>query len=196
MAPESRLPLLDPGTLDPAQAELRSRIADGPRAADQRRSPIADAQGRLLGPFNAMLFNPQLGDPLQGLGAALRYRTSLSDRQRELGILLIAATLESGFEWFAHEPLARAAGVSDEVIAALAARAEPPALEREDAVVYRSVAALLEEGDLDDERYRDLHSLFGDVGCVELVVLVGYYRMLAMLLQTFRVPVPEGGSGS
>src|SRR5579875_2351456 len=100
MAPDPRLPLLDPASLDPAQEELRARIADGPRAADRSRSPIADERGRLLGPFNAMLFNPELGDPLQGLGAALRYRTSLSDRQRELAILRLAATLESGFEWF------------------------------------------------------------------------------------------------
>jgi 4-carboxymuconolactone decarboxylase len=195
MAPDSRLPLLHPEALDGDQIELRSRIAEGPRAADRSRSPITDEHGRLLGPFNAMLFNPQLGDPLQGLGAALRYRTSLSDRQRELAILLIAATLESGFEWFAHEPLARAAGVGDGVIAALAAGTEPTALEPEDAVVLRSVDALLDGGDLDDERYHDLHSVFGDAGCVELVVLVGYYRMLAMLLQTFRVPVPEGAGG-
>jgi 4-carboxymuconolactone decarboxylase len=186
----ARLPLVDPEDLDPERAALHAEIVGGPRAADSGRSAIADDRGRLLGPFNAMLFNPDLGGPMQALGAAIRYRTSLGDDTREIAILVIAAALDSEFEWFAHEPLARAAGVSDETIAAIADGREPAGLGAGDAAVYRGTRALVAGGDLDDAHYAELHAELGTTGCVELVALVGYYRMLALLLRTFRVSTP------
>ena len=34
--------------------------------------------------------------------------------------------------------------------------------------------------------------LLGETGVTELVALVGYYTLISMLLNTFKVPVPEG----
>jgi len=185
-----RLDALDPDQLDGAQAELYAAITGGPRAADRGRSPIVDARGRLLGPFNAMLYNPALGDPMQGLGAAIRYRTSLDAATREVAILAVAATLDSEFEWFAHERLARGAGVSEETIGRIATGVEP---EGEAALPYRAARALIEAGDLPDGLYAEVQDRWGTTGCVELVVLIGYYRMLALVLRTFRVSAPPGG---
>jgi AhpD family alkylhydroperoxidase len=188
-APTPRLPALAPEQLDDAQSKLYAAITEGPRAADRGRSPIADEEGRLLGPFNAMLYNADLGDPMQALGAAIRYRTSLGAATRELAVLVVAATLDSEFEWFAHQRLARAAGVSEETIARIAAGREP---DGEDALPYRATRELIAEGDLSDERFKEVEGRFGTNGCVELVVLIGYYRMLALVLRTFRVSVPSG----
>jgi len=184
-----RLPALSPDQLDGAQAELYAAITGGPRAADRGRSPIVDDQGRLLGPFNAMLYNPALGDPMQSLGASIRYRTSLDAATREVAILAVAATLDSSFEWFAHERLARAAGVSEETISRIAAGREP---DGDAAVPYRAARELILNGDLSDAGFAEVQNRFGQTGCVELVVLVGYYRMLALMLRTFRVPAPDG----
>lgn len=188
----SRLRALQPEGLAPAQAELYAAITGGPRGADRSHSPVTDAAGRLLGPFNAMLFNPDLGDPMQALGAAIRYRTSLSDAQREMAILVVAAELDSAFEWFAHKALARAAGVADTTIAAIAETRVPIELEGGDAAVYRGARALVGDGDLTNDQFSELAVELGEIGCVELVMLVGYYRMLALMLRAFRVPTPEG----
>ena len=187
-----RLPALEPDALDGSRAQLYAEITGGPRGADSGRSPIVDERGRLLGPFNAMLFNPDMGGPMQALGASIRYRTSLSDDRREMAILVVAAMLDSAFEWFAHEPLARAAGVPDETIRAIAEGRVPAALNDGDMVVYRAVQALMADGDLDDGQHAELSAELGTTGCVELVGLVGYYRMLALMLRVFRVPVPNG----
>jgi 4-carboxymuconolactone decarboxylase len=186
-----RLPWLEPGQLTEEQAALHGRVTGGPRAADSTRSPISDDRGRLRGPFNAMLFNPEVGEPMQALGAALRYRTSLSDRTREIATLVVAAELESDFERWAHEPLARAAGVRDEVIAALAARRKPDGLDAIDHAVWAATRALVRDGDLTDDAFAALQAAVGPVGCVETVALVGYYRMLALALRAFRVPIPD-----
>jgi 4-carboxymuconolactone decarboxylase len=34
--------------------------------------------------------------------------------------------------------------------------------------------------------------LLGDTGTVELVGMLGYYVMVSMILDTFRMPAPEG----
>lgn len=187
--PSPRLSALAPGQLDGAQAELYATITGGPRAADRGRSPITDGDGHLLGPFNAMLYNPALGDPMQGLGAAIRYRTSLDAVTREIAILTVAATLDSEFEWFAHERLARAAGVSGETIARIAAGREP---DGDQGLPYHAARELITDGDLSDVRFAEVEQRFGATGCVELVVLIGYYRMLALVLRTFRVSAPSG----
>jgi 4-carboxymuconolactone decarboxylase len=43
-----------------------------------------------------------------------------------------------------------------------------------------------------DRTYKTVHAVVGDTGMVELVGLVGYYAMVAMTLNVFRMPVPEG----
>lgn len=169
---------------------LYAEITSGARAADQSRSPITDDHGRLVGPFNAMLVNPAVGGPMQALGAAIRYRTSLSEKYREIATLVVAAMLDCGFERFAHEPLARAAGVSDETIDAIAAGCRPTDLDPGAGLVLRSTQSLVERGDLGDAEFLELQAALGTAGCVELVALVGYYRMLALLLATFRVSIP------
>ena len=46
---------------------------------------LVDDQGRLQGPFNAMLFHPAIGMALQELGRALRFSGELPPRAREIG---------------------------------------------------------------------------------------------------------------
>jgi 4-carboxymuconolactone decarboxylase len=195
-ATAGRLPALDPSELEPERAALYGDITGGPRAADSDRSPITDERGRLLGPFNAMLFNPVLGAPMQALGAAIRYETSLSDFTRELAILVVAAALDSPFEWFAHERLARAAGVTEETIQAIAARRAPTDLNARHEAVLSSAQALAADGELSDAQFKELEAQLSTTGCVELVVLVGYYRMLALVLRAFRVPAPGSADPS
>ena len=76
---------MPPAQLGPDARALYDRINAGPRGAS-----MVDDRGALIGPFNAMLLSPALGDPLQELGAAIRYRSSLTDRCRELAILIVA----------------------------------------------------------------------------------------------------------
>lgn len=117
----TRLPRLTPDELDLDQRPLYDAITGGPRAGGPQLFALTDTEGRLNGPFNAMLFAPGVGAALQELGSAIRYRTSLSGRIRELAILAVAAHWDSAFERYAHEPIGRAAGLTDAEIAAVGA---------------------------------------------------------------------------
>ncbi len=151
---------------------------------------MTDDEGCLEGPFNAFLLQPALGDRLQALGGSIRYETGLSGRAREIAILIVAAHWDSAFERYAHEAVGRAVGLTDDEMAAIrsgddAIWGDP--LERTVATASR---ALVAEGDLDDEQYAAAAEALGEAGVFELVVLVGYYVLLAMQLRVFRVALP------
>lgn len=182
-----------PDELDPDQRVLYERIVGGPRKAQAGQVPIVDGSGALLGPFGLMTIAPRIGDAVQGVGAALRFAAELPPLVREAAILLVATARDCRFEWFAHEAAARAAGLDDDQLAALAAGRLPSRLEAADAAALRVVAALLAAGTLDDAEYGAAIAELGERRLAELVWLVGYYSMLALALAVFDPPNPLDG---
>jgi 4-carboxymuconolactone decarboxylase len=184
--PQPRLPRLLPGGLSRAQRQLYDEILGGPRAG----GPVAltDDEGGLLGPFNAMLLDPPVGTALQALGAAIRYRSALPARAREIAILVVAAHWGSEFELQAHDGAGRAAGLSEQEIATLRQGSPLPLEDPREATVLATVRALVQHDDLDDAAYARACTTLGEQGVFELVALVGYYATLALALRVFRVP--------
>jgi 4-carboxymuconolactone decarboxylase len=190
MTPGARIPKLAPASLDDGQRSLYDAIAGGRRAQGPQPFRLADAEGRLEGPYNAFLLQPRLGSALQALGSAVRYDTGLDDRCREIAILVVAVHWRSAFEWYAHEAVARSAGLGGAELAAVRDGRHDELAGRE-AVVARTVGALVARGDLDDDEYREAIGQVGAAGLFELLTLVGYYATLALQLRVFRVPAPE-----
>jgi 4-carboxymuconolactone decarboxylase len=186
-----RIPKLEPSSLDDEQRSLYQAIAGGRRAQGPQAFRLADDGGRLEGPFNAFLLRPRLGAALQALGSSVRYDTGLDDRCREIAILVVAVHWQSAFEWHAHEAVGRSAGLGDAELAAVR-EGRHAALAGREAVVARTVAALVARGDLDDDEYREAVEAVGTAGVFELLTLAGYYATLALQLRVFRVPAPEG----
>ena len=185
-----RLPWPRPEELDAPRRAVYDAIVGGPRASGLFQ--LADAEGRLEGPFNSMLVSPDVGLALQQLGAAVRYLTSLSDRARELAILALAAIRRSDFEWYAHERIGRRAGLSDSELAALRDGRSAETFSEHERAVLDATRALARMGDLDDEAFAAAQSALGREVLAELVVLVGYYDLLALSLRVWRTPLPAG----
>ena len=180
-----RVPRLLPGALSEEQRALYHDIAGGPRASGP--FAVVGDDGALEGPFNAMLLQPALGAALQGLGGAVRYRTALTARAREIAILTVARVWDSAFERHAHEAVGRAAGLSDAELAALRegdAGAFPDPYEH---MVFSIANALAARSDLTDPEYAEAVEALGLPIVFELTTLVGYYATLALQLRVFRV---------
>ena len=185
-----RLPNPTPEQLDAEQRALYDEIAGGPRSTGPQLFELVDGQGRLNGPFGIMLHSPAVGGALQAVGAAVRYRSVLSDRARELSILAVAAHWDSDFERYSHVPLALHVGLTEAEVAALLAGGEVPFEDPAERAVLRVVRALLQASDLTDEEYAAGRDAIGEQGLVELTTLVGYYATLALQLRVFRVGPP------
>ena len=184
------------GDLDEEQAEVYHAITGGPRAAGPQAFALTDPEGRLRGPFNAMLLSPPVGFAVQALGATVRYGSVLSDRAREMAILAVAAHWDSAFEWAAHEAVCRASGtLNDSEMAALRACRTPELTDPAERAVLRATVALLGHGSLSDGEYADAVAAVGERGVFELTTLVGYYATLALQLRVFAGEGSAFGSG-
>lgn len=187
-----RLDPLTPDRLDPAQRRLYDSIVGGKRSRHASLFRLRAPDGSLYGPFNPMLTCPSLGQHLDRLGAALRFETSLPDPVREAVILLIAQWWRSEYEWYAHRAVARTVGLTEEVIDALRAGRIPTDAPADVLAALRVCVELRDHGTVGDGTYRAALDRFGPSGMVELTVLFGYYVMLAAMMNTFDVALPEG----
>lgn len=188
----SRLTAYVPGRLDEHQAAVYAAVAHGPRAVGPQDFPLQNPDGSLTGPFNALVGAGALGAAVQSVGAAIRYHGALGDAEREIAILLVGRSWSADFEFYAHERVARRIGVADDVIAALAAGERPTLTDGRQRAVFELTTELLDSGRLDDPTYRRAVEVLGERDVIELVILIGYYTMLAQLLNAFDVGLPEG----
>jgi 4-carboxymuconolactone decarboxylase len=189
-----RLLVLSSEQMTPEQKNLYREILSGPRGQGPRAVPLASGAGGLAGPFNAMLYAPPVGHALQELGAAIRFRTELAPRIREMAILVVAQAWDSAYERASHEPIGREAGLTDQEIEALRGGTDPGFADKQEQAAYSVVRALTgldpDTADLDDEKYDTAVAVLGERALVELSTLVGYYATLALQMRIFRVDFP------
>ena len=192
MNEHGRLPWYAPHELDEPAKALYDRIAGGPRAQGPQAFDLTDADGRLHGPFNALLISPDVGSAIAELGATIRYKSGLLPRAREVAILEVSARRKSSFEWYAHERVGKQVGLTAAEIAALHDGVEAPTLSPTETVVRRTVATLLTKRDLNDAEFVAVVEALGKRVLMDLIALVGYYDMLALSLTVWRTPLPAG----
>jgi 4-carboxymuconolactone decarboxylase len=185
-----RLAVLSSEQMTPEQIDLYRRILSGPRGQGRRAVPLANGAGGLAGPFNAMLYAPAVGQALQELGVAIRFRTGLAPRIRETAILMVAQAWHSDYERAAHEPAGREAGLSDAELEALRTGADPGFTDEQERVAHAAVRSLLAPADLTDAEYATAIAVLGEQALFEISTLVGYYATLALQLRVFRVDPP------
>ena len=186
-----RLELLSVPDLDQAQRAVYDAITGGPRASQRGTVPITDPDGRLVGPFAVMLLSPEVGDAMQRAGAAIRYHTALTAREREVAILAVATQARCGFEWLAHGPAALSAGLTQPQLDAIRDGQVPGGLTAEEAMACRLAQTMAATRSLPDEDYAAALPVLGEVRLAELTWLVGYYSALALALAVFRPVLPE-----
>lgn len=179
--PPSRLPVIPENKLSPEQKSLMSAIASGPRGTF-----------KMSGPFFCYLHSPGFGELAQKLGAYCRFGTSIEPRLTEFAILATAQFWKAQYEWAAHEPQALRAGVKPKTIQELRSGREPKSAAKDERAIYAFVKDLYRTKRVSDRAYKAVQAVLGDAGTVELVGLLGYYAMVAMTLNVFRMPVAEG----
>jgi 4-carboxymuconolactone decarboxylase len=159
-----------------------------------RGDQLVNEHGGLIGPFNAFVRAPGLGQHLSSLGAAVRFGTSIERRLSELAIITVGAAWKAEFEWWAHARMAREHGVPPAVVDAIG-RGEQPDFDADDErTVYTVASQLTSSGRLSQDDYAAARQLLGETGLVELITLCGYYTLISFLLNGFDVPLPAGAA--
>jgi 4-carboxymuconolactone decarboxylase len=182
----------------PADAQDRLPAIPADRLTPAQQQAVAEFRGarnvELTGPFIPLLRSPELMTRTRGLGDYLRYKSRLEPRHSEFVILMAARSWSQQYEWAVHYPIAIKAGVTVETAKAIAERTRPPRLTAEETVLYDFCQELMRTQHVSDETYARLVATFGEQGVVDTVGIVGYYTMLAMVLNTSRTPAPANGA--
>ena len=180
-SPSPRLPAIDMASLTGAQQALVDAISSGPRGGFSNR-----------GPFAVYLHAPGFGHLAQQLGGYVRLGTSVPPRLSEFAILCTARFWQAQYEWTAHAAIAAKQGVKPATIRDLQAGRAPKSAPRDEMAIYAFVKELYAMRRVSDATYKRVQKLLGDAGMVELVGILGYYAMVSMILNVFRMPVPKG----
>jgi 4-carboxymuconolactone decarboxylase len=186
--PAPRLALIGEQHMNDAQRALLEALRAGPRG--KSITP--------RGPFAVWMHAPEFGDVAQKVGAHCRYKTALPPRLSEFAILCTARLWRAQYEWFAHAPMAEKGGVKPKTIQDLRASRAPKSAPRDERAIYDFVQELYKTKRVSDRTYKRVHSILGDQATVELVGILGYYVMISMTLNVFRMmpadaplPFPE-----
>jgi 4-carboxymuconolactone decarboxylase len=175
--PAPRLALIDEAHMNDAQRALLEAIRSGPRG--KSITP--------RGPFAVWLHAPEFGHLAQALGGHCRYRTALPLRLSEFAILCTARLWRASYEWSAHAPMAEKAGVSRKTIQDLRSGREPASAPKDERAIYAFIRELYKTNRVSERAYKRVHAFLGDAGTVELVGILGYYALISMTLNVFRM---------
>jgi 4-carboxymuconolactone decarboxylase len=146
----------------------------------------------LQGPYNPLLRSPKLGQLMYDLLYYLRWNSSLPNRLTEMAILIIGRLWTSNVEWYAHEPIARKAGLSDDIIAALKANKRPAQMQPDESSLYDFVTELYANHKVSDATFANAKAQFTEQQIVDLTATAGTYVTIAGLLAMAEEPVPAG----
>jgi 4-carboxymuconolactone decarboxylase len=177
-----RLPILQEDKLRPDQRKLLDSLRTGPRGGSVE----------IRGPFAVILHAPAYGELAQQLGAHVRFSKLVPHRLTELAILVTASLWRSQYEWHMHAMHAEKAGISLKIINDIRMGRMPKGLSKNERAIYDFVKELHKTKRVSDRNYARVHAIVGDAGMVEFVGICGYYVLVAMTLNVFRMPPPAG----
>lgn len=185
-----RFKQIPPEKLTPEQQALADAIRSGPRSSV--KGSAAARPGPLGGPFNVFLRSPDIGNIIQSLGAAIRFRSSLPSKLNELAIIITARQWTSQYEWFAHHRLALEAGLDPAIGKDIAEGRRPAKMDADETIVYDFSTELHRAHGVSDATYQRAVDRFGERGVMDLIAVNGYYVLVSMTLNVDRTPLPGG----
>ncbi len=146
--------------------------------------------GKLSALDGVLLHSPDFADGWNAMLGAVRGKSTLPADVRELVILRVAWRNGADYEWVAHEPVARRAGLDDAQLVAL--RAEES--ERGTGALTAAQRAALEYADamtagiyVPDDVFGAARQYFDDRQVLELTVTVAAYNMVSRVLVALEV---------
>ncbi|MHC3475189.1 carboxymuconolactone decarboxylase family protein [Streptomyces sp. 7R007] len=169
-----------------------ARLPDTDGAGDIADRIRARRGGTLRPLDRVLLHSPAVADGWNSLLGAVRRRMTLPADVRELVVLRIAVRNRAPYEWAAHEPEARAAGLTDRHLAALRADdvTDHPDLDERQRRVLAYTDVMTRDVHVPAAVFDALRDHFTPAELVELTVTVAAYNMVSRFLVALDVEPP------
>ncbi|GAB3996318.1 carboxymuconolactone decarboxylase family protein [Nocardioides marmoraquaticus] len=185
-----RIPLIGVDDLDGDQRGIHEVLSGLVVPESEHGDFLArTADGRFVGPFNAMLRNPAVTRGFGALTAAVG-AAGLSPEVREAVILTVGAAWRADYEVYAHTRAAAAEGLPRAAVESILAGEEPSGLGVEATAAQRLASGLVQRQEVPAAVYAEAVHSFSEGGVVSLLGLIAQYQMVSSILVCFDVPVP------
>ncbi len=177
-----------------AAAQERMSMIPADKMTDAQKKAVADYKALrgtdLTGPpWSVLLRVPDQVVPALQIRLHYLNRSVLGPKLTEFAILTAARKWTNNWEWNAHSTAAAAAGLSADIMAAVADGRRPDRMSEDEALVYDLSLELQNNQSVSDGTYARAIAKFGEPGVVELASIQGYYAYLAMVMDVARITV-------
>lgn len=176
MAP--RIPPLPAEGRDPRTEELLASL----------RQP----DGTELNIFATLARHPKLVKRWSAFGGTLLYGGVLPPRERELLILRTGYLCRAPYEWGQHVTIGRAAGLTEDEIARVAAGPDADGWSPDEAALLRAADELHADSRIGDDTWTALAARWDDQQLIEVCMVVGQYHLVSFALNSVGVELDAG----
>lgn len=145
--------------------------------------------------FRTLVRHPKLFKRSMVLATGLLMKGALSPRVREIAILRVAWRSGSVYEWGQHVRIGLDSGLTQDEIDSLATEAPAASFDDAERLTVTVADELCQTVDLTDATWDAGIATWGEQDLMELIFLIGNYRMLAGFLNAARVELDEGLTG-
>jgi 4-carboxymuconolactone decarboxylase len=186
----ARLPAVQRSNLD----------AEGVRIYDMLTSPGNGYEDGLRGPLGMWMYSPEMAEGAWQLRQRVRYGTAKDQRLTELTIIATAREISNQYEYSAHEPLGRAAGLEEDIMDFVKYRRPLseadgiPGMGEVEKLIIQFAREVISEPKVRQETFARAIELLGTEGVMDLTGLIGYYNFVAMTLKAFDVQRQPGSA--
>lgn len=171
--------------------EMREALASL-RPADARYPPPRrEGRPKGLNVLGTLAHYPALARAYNVFNGHVLFSTSLSERQRELAILRVAALRRSEYEWCQHAVLAGDVGIATEELSAVAEGPGAPAWGPRERALLAAVDELVDGAAISEQTWDVLGAWLTTEQLMDLVFTVGAYDLLAMVFGAFQVELDD-----
>jgi alkylhydroperoxidase family enzyme len=168
------------------------RDADDPRLAELFAKGLRGPDGEVLNIFGALANHPDLLRRWLVFATHVLSKSTLAARDRELLILRTGWNCSSAYEWGQHVLIARECGVADDEIERVKLGPSAAGWSVDDADLLRAADELHTASAVSEATWLALSRRFDVEQLLDIVATIGNYHLVAMLLNTLRVPLDAG----
>jgi len=154
---------------------------------------VVQVFGNIRGPFSMLLHSPALAERVLSLVTFFRDESVVKPALRSLAILAAVRERDAAYVWAAQVGAARRAGVREEAIDVIRAKADPAALTAEEREIVTYARQLMRDNRVDQVVFDALRSRHGVRWLVELTAAANYFALLSGIVNAFEVPPPADG---
>jgi len=151
---------------------------------------LVAGRGKLLTPYKIWIHSPKLAAAMETTGTFLNKKGSLTEREVELTIVVIATHWQGTYVQAAHVKRCLELGYPGDAMDAIKAGRTPDLPEAREKAVYDLCQISIAPGGGSDEAYDRATKHLGREGVAEVLALLGYYSAVAMAMKLHRVPLP------